>query len=458
MDPRKIRTGVIGAGIISTIYLKNMMQLFDNLDVCKISSRGMESARKQAEAFGITACTTEEILTDPEIEMVVILTPACNHYDLIRQALEQGKHVYTEKTIADSPEKAAELLALADEKGLYLASAPDTFLGSSLQAARAAIDDGILGDIHSFAISTTRCNDLLESVLSFLRQPGGGFVYDYGVYYVTALVSLFGPVQRAGGFVKGPILSRKNIVPGSPGYGEVMDTPNDSIAAAVLELENGIFGTLHMNAESLLRDEAYFTIYGTRGILTLSCPNDFSGKIRFEPVPRAFGVPAEPVTLWEFTPFSENSRGIGPSDLASAIIDDRPPRASKEMAAHVLEVLTAILDQKGIVEIHSTCTRPEPLPQKPLGALSVTPFAISIRNTLNMRNFYTKGLGLDAPLIQLIEQPSAIQSSETRTVRIKVKDMTQAYAAAQWNGLRPEGDASSFYLTDPDGNRVEVYV
>ena len=52
MDPRKIRTGVIGAGIISTIYLKNMMQLFDNLDVRKISSRGMESARKQAEAAG----------------------------------------------------------------------------------------------------------------------------------------------------------------------------------------------------------------------------------------------------------------------------------------------------------------------------------------------------------------------------------------------------------------------
>ena len=90
--------------------------------------------------------------------------------------------------------------------------------------------------------------------------------------------------------------------------------------------------------------------------------------------------------------------------------------------------------------------------------MAVTPFAISIRNTLNMRNFYTKGLGLDAPLIQLIEQPSAIQSSETRTVRIQVKDLAQAYAAAQWNGLKPEGDASSFHLTDPDGNRVEVYV
>lgn len=118
------------------------------------------------------------------------------HYELIKKALLAGKHVYTEKTMTDEVNKAKELVELAEEKGLYLGSAPDTFLGAALQTARRAIDDGILGEIHSFAISANRNNDLLLSVFSFLRQPGGGILYDYGVYYLTALTSLFGSVKR----------------------------------------------------------------------------------------------------------------------------------------------------------------------------------------------------------------------------------------------------------------------
>ena len=116
-----MRVGVIGAGAISDIYLENMINKFDQLEVKCVAANHIESAQKKAEKYGIKACTTQEMLDDPEIDLAVVLTPVGAHYGLIKQALLAGKHVYTEKTIADDVDKAKELVALAKEKGLYAA-------------------------------------------------------------------------------------------------------------------------------------------------------------------------------------------------------------------------------------------------------------------------------------------------------------------------------------------------
>ena len=129
MVQEKICVGVVGAGAISDIYLKNMINRFDNLSVKSICAAHLESAQKKAKEYGIQAVTMEEMLDDPEIRMIVNLTPAHVHYDVIKRALEHGKHVYTEKTLTDDVNKSAELVRLANEKGLYLGSAPDTFMG-----------------------------------------------------------------------------------------------------------------------------------------------------------------------------------------------------------------------------------------------------------------------------------------------------------------------------------------
>ena len=136
---KRMRTAVVGCGAISDIYLTNMTERFDNLEVVACCANHFEHAQKKAEQYGIEARTYEEILSDPSIELVVILTPAPTHEGLIRQALQAGKHVYTEKTMTLSTESAGELIALAKEKGLYLGAAPDTFLGAALQTARKAM-------------------------------------------------------------------------------------------------------------------------------------------------------------------------------------------------------------------------------------------------------------------------------------------------------------------------------
>ena len=196
----RVCVGVVGAGIISDIYLKNMTARFENLQVKSVSARRVDKAMEKASQYGLFGCSVDDMMSDPEIDLIVNLTPVGAHEEIIRKALESGKNVYTEKTMTDRFESAAELCRLADQKGLSLGSAPDTFLGSSLQSARRAIDQGILGDVTGFAATVNRNNDMLLSLFPIGRFPGAGICMDFGVYYVTALVSLLGPVSDVAAF------------------------------------------------------------------------------------------------------------------------------------------------------------------------------------------------------------------------------------------------------------------
>ena len=365
MQGQRICVGVVGAGIISDIYLKNMTGRFaDVLDVKCVCSARMDSARRRAAQYGIEAVTLEEMLADPSVQMIVNLTPTPAHEDIIRRALTAGKHVYTEKTLTGDHESAEDLLHLAREKGLRLGSAPDTFLGAALQTARKAVDDGLLGVVNSFAIAANRDNRLLTPFYRFLNLPKGGAGYDYAVYYLTALVSLLGPVSQAAAVVRAPYPTHIDLNPAFDTFGKPIPTPNESQLMAVLRLESGAAGTVHFNHDSAMDDQAFFALYGTEGILTLPDPNGFGGPVRFLPAGKSFEDHPVPYALDCPFDYADNSRGLGPADMARAILEGRPHRASAEMACHVLETVDAIMQSsqsQAFKAIHSTCTRPEPL-------------------------------------------------------------------------------------------------
>lgn len=336
----RIRTGVIGAGAISGIYLTNLISTFDCFDVAGVAAGHIENARRKAEEFHIRAYTADEMLADPSIELIIILTPVASHYDLIRKALEAGKHVYTEKTMTETSRQAAELISLADAKHLYLGSAPDTFLGTAFQTARKAIDEGKPGRIHSFSAAVTRNNDVLTAYFPFLRQQGAGALRDYFVYYLTALVSLLGPVESVSAAIRAPYRKRMNNVPGTAGYGEEIETPNESIIAAVLQMKNGIIGTVTENNETIRADIAAFSLYGTKGVLQLGNPNLF-GQLPKLLAPKSWHM-EEAQELEAAGFYSGNARGLGPAEMVHAIYEGRRHRANEKLAFHVLEVIEAM--------------------------------------------------------------------------------------------------------------------
>lgn len=352
-----MRAAVIGCGAISDIYLTNMIHKYSNLEVVSCCANHFENAQKKAEKYGICACTLEEILADKTTEMVVVLTPAPTHYELIRQALLAGKHVYTEKTLTDNLEDAKKLLRLADERNLYLGAAPETFLGSCFQTARKAMDDGLIGEVTSFQISANRDITMLASRFKFLRMPGGGICYDYGVYYLTALISLLGPIAKVFAIVGNRQVERRNSFPESPEYGQTYTYDNESQVTAVLQFENGVAGNFALNGESNLTDLGEFVIYGTKGILKLGDANQFGASVTYFPN----GDKVEETVLESVSDLSDNCRGIGPAEMARAIELGRKNRASKELACHVLDVICQIMKsgKSGIQEkVTSTCERP----------------------------------------------------------------------------------------------------
>ena len=357
---KPVKTAVIGCGAISDIYLQNMINKYATLDVVACCASHRENAEKKAAQYGIRAASTDEILADGEVELIVVLTPAPTHYELVKKALLAGKHVYTEKPLATELWQAKELLALAEEKGLRLGAAPETFLGSALQTGRKALDDGLLGQISSFHVVANRDLTVLASLFKFLRMPGGGIGYDYGVYYLTALVSLLGPMAKVYAQVDNLKPVRHNVVPFSPEFRQDYAYNEEAQINAVLTTKSGVVGTFSLNGDSAMQDQAYFTIHGTGGILQLTDANQFGGEVRFLPNdPReAKWRVLEPVSA-----LSDNCRGLGPANLAACIREGGAHLASGEMAAHVLEIIEQMMKSSEAgapMELSTECARPEP--------------------------------------------------------------------------------------------------
>ena len=351
--------GIVGAGAISDIYLKNLTTLFPNTKVISVCANHIENAQKKADIYGLEAVTLADMLSDPRIELMVILTPVGTHADLIRQCLNAGKHVYSEKTITDKLEEASELLDLANQKGLYLGCAPDTFLGSSFQCAKKLLDEKRIGEVLSFSISINRNNDILTALFPFLRQPGAGALRDYLVYFVTALVYLLGPAVEVAAFSETPFPVRVGKYPQFSNYGQETPTPNESIVSAIVKLKNGITGSIHENNESNIKEQCHFILYGTNGILHLGNPNNFGDPLTLFPA----DYQSEPEVIVSDLPFSDNSRGVGVAELVSAVIQNRTALTDASLARHVLEILEGMeksAAEHSFVPITSDCPQMNP--------------------------------------------------------------------------------------------------
>ena len=144
---KKIRIGVIGIGDISNVYLNNLKKYNDMIEITACASRGLEKAQRKAAEHGIPKAYASgmELISDPDIDLILNLTTPQAHYEYNLAALKAGKHVYTEKPLAMTFAEGQELVSLAKEKGLLIGCAPDTFLGGRLQNIRELLDSGKLG-------------------------------------------------------------------------------------------------------------------------------------------------------------------------------------------------------------------------------------------------------------------------------------------------------------------------
>jgi predicted dehydrogenase len=352
----KTKIGVIGCGNISGIYLKNL-KAYEHLEVVACADLDEDRAKAKAEEYGIPkAMWAGGIFLDPDVEIVLNLTVPRSHAAVCMRALEVKKHVHVEKPLAVEYAVGRRLMESANSVGLRVGAAPDTFMGGGLQTCRKLIDDGAIGaPIAATAFMLCHGHEGWHPDPTFYYQKGGGPMFDMGPYYLTALLSLLGPVRRVTGSTR--IMFPERTITSAPKHGEKILVEVPTHVAGVLDFANGAMATIVTSFDVWAAQVPRMEIYGTEGTLSLPDPNTFGGPVRLR-----LATEKE----WRDVPLThghtDNSRGIGVAEMAQAIQEGRPHRANGEMALHVLQIMEAIhfasKDGRHIL-LETTFERPE---------------------------------------------------------------------------------------------------
>jgi predicted dehydrogenase len=366
----RVKIGILGCGHVSDQYFEGLAA-HESLAVVACADLDRARAEQKAAQHGVPRTYgPDELLADPAVDLVVNLTPPQAHAAASLAAIEAGKHVWSEKPLATEMEDARALLEAADAAGVRLGCAPDTFLGAGIQTAIKLVDDGWLGKtlVGGVAMVTEPGYESWHPDVSSFYRRGGGPLLDLGPYYVTALVALLGPVRRVTGLARATYAER--TVAAGERRGERIPVEVPTHVAGALEFETGATVALLMSWDVLATNLPYIEIYGDAGSLAVSNPDEFDGEPRLrragdedlaQPPPPPGTLPWTPIPL--VRPRG-GRRGLGVAEIAAAIDEDRPHRASGDLAHHVLEVLLALGDFDAApdgIAIQSSCARPAPL-------------------------------------------------------------------------------------------------
>ena len=344
----RLRIGIVGCGNISTTYLRNA-PLFRGVEITACADLDAEAAARRAAEFGVRAMPVEALVADPALDLVLNLTVPTAHFDVSMAALAAGKHVFTEKPLAVTAEAGRTLVATAAAKGLALGSAPDTFLGAAGRLPRRLMEQGRIGTpVTGTAFMLGRGMEHWHPDPSFYYQAGAGPVLDMGPYYLTMMVNLMGPVRRVQAVATSGQRERLITAPG-PKHGTRFAVGTPSSVLSLLEFACGATVTFGASWDVFRHSNHPIELHGTAGSLRLPDPDTFGGIVAVSDGGAAWEETDTSAMLfgavnWPFdAPDRANYRMLGLTDLACAVNEGRPPRASGDLALHVLEVMEAIL-------------------------------------------------------------------------------------------------------------------
>ena len=297
-----------------------------------------EKAEKAAAEYGIGKIYTDmyEAFDDPAVDLILNITRPFQHYEVTKQALLHGKHVYSEKPLGASIEEGRELVALAAERKLMVGGAPDTFLGAGIQTCKKLIDDGFIGrPVGASGFMMSHGPESWHPDPEFFYKYGGGPMMDMGPYYITAMTYLLGRVETVSATTSRSFQQRTMTC--KEHYGEKIDVDVSTFLSGTMRFESGAVGTLTTTFDVWRSTLPCIEIYGEKGTLFVPDPNTFDGPVKLYR-PEDGEVREMPLLFGN----RENSRGLGLLEMARAIRDGHDDFiTSSRRTFHTLDVLTA---------------------------------------------------------------------------------------------------------------------
>ena len=358
-----MRVGIIGCGNISETYFE-CQNLFNNFNVVACADINIEAAKNSAEKHNVKAFSVDDILANDDIDVIINLTIPSAHKEIIMKSLNAGKHCFSEKPLAMNFNEGLEISELASSKNLYVGCAPDTFLGAAGQKARSLIEDKKIGDVvlGTFNLMSHGMEHWHPNP-DFFFKPGAGPVFDVGVYYITQLVNLIGPIKSISSL--SGTATPERIITSEPRNGEKIKVETPTTLMGTLEFHNNAKIQFFCSWDVWKHKHSTIELYGLDGSMIVPDPNFFSGDILISHKEEDWQVINNDKMLLGIPNKTDNNgdkianyRGIGLSDMINAISNKRQSRCSLDLAVHVLEAMEGIIKSSDERMIYNMKTKP----------------------------------------------------------------------------------------------------
>ncbi|WP_411375461.1 Gfo/Idh/MocA family protein [Arthrobacter sp. MPF02] len=192
----QLRWGILGTGFIAGLQVQDLLD--NGFTVQAAGSRSLETSRAFTNRYGIATAygSYEDLVADPDVDVVYVATPHVFHHANALLALNAGKHVLVEKPFTINAREARDIVDLAAEKGLVVLEAMWTRFLPHMAHLRKILADGLLGEVRKVVASHNQ--DLPKDPAHRLNDPalGGGALLDLGVYPISFAFDVFGAPQR----------------------------------------------------------------------------------------------------------------------------------------------------------------------------------------------------------------------------------------------------------------------
>jgi predicted dehydrogenase len=290
---RRLSTGLIGCGDVALCYYLPALKESKHISLEAVCDLDPERAKLAGEAFSASKIYTDyrEMLKDDSIEAVVNLTPNTVHFKVNQDVLAAGRHLYTEKLMADNVEQATILLDEASKQGVTLASAPSVMLDPINIAIKEVIEAGVIGKI-SYVVSHNchggpaskgyfdsykalvassgllNWEDLSNDPTWFYKKGSWGALADLGVYGLTSITGILGPAKRLTA-ISGTSYETVTVM-GGTAKGKEIEVETDDCTLMVLDFGDGVFASVDSAWTVQATKSPVTEIFGSKGTITVS--------------------------------------------------------------------------------------------------------------------------------------------------------------------------------------------
>lgn len=357
-----MQIAIVGCGFVADYYMATLPN-YPHIVVKGVYDRDNQTQKRFAKHYSVSEYDSmDKILADDDIQIVLNLTNPKSHYELSKASLIAGKHVYSEKPLSMDMQEAKELVDLADKNGLHLSGAPCSVLSECAQTIWKQLRQNSIGKVR---LVYAELDDGLVHRMRYrkwLSESGTPWPYkdefevgctlEHAGYYVTWLVTFFGPVVSVTPFAACLIDDKETDVP--------LDNKAPDFSVVCMQFENGVVARL--TCSIVAPHDHSLRIIGDDGILSTNECWDYGSSVKLQRrtrlahwaekypvVTTMLGLGPKKCPPAKRTDFKYQYKGTtqmdfarGVADMAESIEQQRECRLSAKFCLHVNEVVLAI--------------------------------------------------------------------------------------------------------------------